>query len=418
MVSVEEAQHAILEAAMPLAGTVHALSTLALGQVLAEDVASDLDQPPFDKAMMDGYAVRIADFANGVAELTVVEEITAGKTPTRSLGLGEAARIMTGAPIPHGCDAVVMVERSRMIGEMRVRLEEPKATPRMNVLSRGREMRVGETVLHAGTRLRPQELGLLASVGRVSASLIPRPAVAVIATGDEIVPADEKPGPGQIRNSNAPMLLGQAARAGALPRFVGIAKDEPDHLRRAIADGLKSDVLVLSGGVSAGKSDLVPSMLDTFGLQVKVRHVRMKPGKPLLFGIVPREGRRPALVFGLPGNPVSSLVCFELFARPALRKLMGWEPGPRLLTALLAEDTTYRTDRPTYHPAVLERTGSALHVRPVPWFGSADLRGVGSGNSFLLIAAGDHRFAAGTEMTVLATEDSIEAPLSPLGRGE
>jgi molybdopterin molybdotransferase len=404
MVSVEEALQTILEAVQPLAGTPHALSPQVLGQVLAEDLASDLDQPPFDKAMMDGYAVRVADFANGSAELAVVEEITAGKTPTKKLGAGDAARIMTGAPIPVGCDAVVMIERSNSAGQDRVRLEEPRIATGLNILPRGKEMRLGETILRSGTRIRPQELGILAGIGQVSVSLIPRPTLAVIATGDEIVSAEQKPGPGQIRNSNAPMLLAQSAQAGAVSRWVGIAQDHPDHLRSMIADGLQSDILVLSGGVSAGKLDLVPSVLDEFGMQTKVRHVRMKPGKPMLFGIVPREGRPPALVFGLPGNPVSSLVCFELFARSAIRKQMGLEPGPKLLAAKLAEDVDYRTDRPTYHPAKLAQDGATLQVKPVAWFGSADLRGVSPGNCFLLFPAGERHYAAGTEMTVLATD--------------
>jgi len=404
MVSVEEAQAAILEAVTPLDPHRCALSHAVLGQVLAEDVVSDVDQPPFDKAMMDGYAVRVADFAEGRAELQVVEEITAGRMPTRPVGPGGASRIMTGAPIPEGADAVVMVERSEMVAENRVRLVEPKIAVGMNVLRLGREMRVGETILSAGRSIRPQELGLLATFGRTEASLIPRPTVAVIATGNEIVPAVQKPGPGQIRNSNAPMLLGQAARAGATPRWVGIARDEPAHLRVMISEGLKENVLVLSGGVSAGKLDLVPSVLESFGMQAKVRHVRMKPGKPMLFGIVPRGGRM-TYVFGLPGNPVSSLVCFELFVRPALRKLSGRPPGPTMVSAKLAEETSYRTDRPTYHPAWLATVGATLTVKPVAWFGSADLRGVSPGNSFVLFPPGDQRYAAGTEMPVLVTDD-------------
>lgn len=404
MLSVAEAQKVVLDAVRPLDAERRELSPAVLGQVLAEAVASDLDSPPFDKAMMDGYAVRSCDFAGNVAEMTVVEEIAAGRMPTRTLGPGEAARIMTGAPIPPASDAVVMLERSTPLDERRVRLEEPKIAAGLNILRRGREMRAGEIVLRAGTRVRPAELGILASVGRTHALLIPRPTVAVIATGDEIVPADETPGPGRIRNSNAPMLSAQAERAGARTRWIGIAPDETAGLRRLIEDGLNDSVLVLSGGVSAGKRDLVPVVLESLGFRAAVRHVAMKPGKPMLFGVVPREGRPPALVFGLPGNPVSSMVCFELFVRPALRRMMGRDDGTTPAIGKLAEGTTYRADRPTYHPATVRMAGSSLEVRLLPWIGSADLRGVAQGNGFAAFPAGECRFDAGAEIPVLLPE--------------
>jgi molybdopterin molybdotransferase len=399
MLTVAEAQAIVLRNTRPRPAVTAALTPAALGAVLAEDVVSDLDMPPYDKAMMDGYAVRSADLPDGRAVLTVIEEVTAGRTPQRALAPGQATRIMTGAPIPAGADAVVMVERTRIEGD-RVAIEDRPPQPGSNVMPRGREMRCGETVLAAGAVLRPQEFGLLATVGRTSAAVHPAPRVAVLSTGDEVVEAGERLGPGQIRNGNGPMLCAQVARAGALPHYLGIARDRLESLRPLIAEGLRADVLVLSGGVSAGKLDLVPGVLEEAGVRPHFHKVEMKPGKPVLFG-----SRGETAVFGLPGNPVSALVCFELFVRPALRRLAGHaEPGPFVARAALAEDFAYRTDRPTYHPAALDGNGSQWRVRPVPWFGSPDLRGLTRANAFVLFPAGDHRHQAGQVFDVLRVE--------------
>lgn len=384
------------------------LRSLPLSQVLAEDVVSDLDSPPFDKAMMDGYALRGADLVDGRGELAVVEEVPAGKVPTRSVGLGEATRIMTGAPIPEGADAVVMVERTRPLADGRVAFEDAAFRPGQNVLRRGLEMTRGERILTPGTLLRPQELGLLASVGHTEVRVIPRPRLAVLTTGDEIVEPEDLPPVGSIRNSNQIMLLAQAQRAGAEAVSLGIARDDRTSLAPRIDQGLEADVLVLSGGVSAGNRDLVPGALETAGVEAVFHKVAMKPGKPLFFGIRPRSEGPPTLVFGLPGNPVSSLVGFELFVRPALRALMGLASGPFPVAAALADDFPYRTDRTTYHPAVLTRTPLGWSVRPVPWFGSPDLRGVTPGNALLILPAGHQVHAAGTVFDVLVSDDLLQ----------
>jgi molybdopterin molybdotransferase len=399
MLTVAEAQAIVLRHVRPLPPVTIELAESALGMVLAEDVVSDLDMPPFDKAMMDGYAVGCADLPAGRGTLAVVEEVTAGQTPQHSLQAGQATRIMTGAPIPPGADAVVMVERTRLDGH-RVVIDDRPPQSGQNIMPRGREMRRGEVVLLAGAVLRPQELGLLASVGRTSARLHPTPQVRILSTGDELVDASQTPGPGQIRNSHEQMLRAQVKRAGGAPLFLGIARDHRDSLQPLVAEGLRGDVLVLSGGVSAGVADLVPAVLQEAGVQAHFHKVAMKPGKPVLFGT-----RGNTLVFGLPGNPVSALVCFELFVRPALRRLAGQaQPGPFLIRAVLAEDFAYRTDRPTYHPASLEIADGGFCVRAVPWYGSPDLRGLTKANAFVIFPPGDHRHQAGQVVDVLRVE--------------
>jgi molybdopterin molybdotransferase len=398
---VAEAQAVVLRETRPLPAALTPLTPAALGLVLAADVASDLDMPPYDKALMDGYAVRSADLPGGRGTLRVLEEIAAGHTPRHPVVAGTASRIMTGASLPPGADAVVVVERTHLREDGGVEVEDEPPAPGQNVLPRGREMRAGEVVLRAGRELRPQDFGLLAAVGAAAALLVPAPRLAVLPTGDELVEPPGVPGPGQIRNSNGPMLLAQAARAGAAPRRLAIARDRPHSLGPLVEEGLREDVLVLSGGVSAGTRDLVPAALHEAGVAAHFHKVAMKPGKPVFFGTRDAAGRR-TLVFGLPGNPVSSLVCFELFVRPALRRLGGHaDCVPRAVPAALAEDFPHRTDRPTYHPAKLELAPGGWRVRPVPWFGSADLRGLAEANALVLLPAGDHHHRAGAVFDVL-----------------
>ena len=293
MLPISDAQRIVLTHARPLPPEAAALGLALLGAVLAEDVPSDIDMPPYDKSMMDGYAVRSADLADGRGELVVVEEIMAGQTPRLPVGEKQATRIMTGAPMPAGADAVVMVERTRTTDDGRVHIDDPTVQPGRNIVTQGREMRRGDVVLRAGAVLRPQEIGLLATVGRTTAAVIPSPRVAVLSTGDEVVEPPESPRPGQIRNSNGPMLLAQSARSGGRPHYLGIARDRLDSLRPLVAEGLQADVLLLSGGVSAGKLDLTPGVLQEAGVVAHFHKVEMKPGKPVLFGTRERDdGRR------------------------------------------------------------------------------------------------------------------------------
>lgn len=397
MLSVAEAQAVILQCTRPLPPKSIPLTPDALGTVLAEDVVSDVESPPYDKSLMDGYAVRTADLPEGSGTLQIVEEITAGRTPRQIVGAGQASRIMTGAMLPEGADAVIQVERTRSLENDRVEIEGPPIRPGQNILRRASETRRGDIVASARSVLRPQEFGLLAAAGRVKALTHPRPRVAVLSTGDEVVDAPATPGPCQIRNSNGPMLTAQVARAGGVPQYLGIAADRLESLRPLLEEGLRADVLVVSGGVSAGTLDLVPAVLLELGVTQRLHKVHMKPGKPAFVGT-----RDNVLVFGLPGNPVSAMVCFELFVRPALRRLAGHsDVGPQMVPAVLSQDYKYRTDRPTYHPARLDLGAAGWQVRAAPWFGSPDLRGLTAANAFLLLPEGDHLHRAGEVFPVL-----------------
>ncbi len=398
MLPVSEALAGVLLQANTLSARAIDLGALPCGFVLAEPVASDIDSPPYTKALMDGYAVRADDCTTAPVTLKIVEEIAAGKIPAKTVKRGEASRIMTGAPMPTGADTVVMIEKTESISSTEVRIAV-SAKRNQNILERGAEMKAGEVVLQRGAVLNPQELGLLAAMGRSAVSVYPKPRTAVLSTGDEIVEANCKPGPGQIRNSNGPMLLAQTLRAGGTPTYLGIARDTHESLHSLIGKGLNdSDVVILSGGVSAGKFDLVPGVLEELGVVAHFHKVAMKPGKPLFFGT-----RGATLVFGLPGNPVSSFVCFELFIRPALRSLSGHaDPAPAVCDLPIAADFRSQNDRPTYWPARIETDKLSRRVRALPWSGSADLRSLHTADALLVLPPGLNELGAGEMVSVIA----------------
>jgi len=405
MISVDDAQCLVLEQAIALPAERVELSE-AIGLVLAEDVTSDIDSPPWDKSIVDGFAVVATDLATGKAELEIIEEVMAGDVPRRQLSRGQATRIMTGAPTPVGCEAVVMVEQTIMVEGVsdgppgRVRIQTDKFAAGQNILRRAAAMKRGDKVLAAGTLIRPSEIGLLAEVGRSQVLVHRRPTVAVLATGNEIIACDRNPGPGQIRNSNGPMLGALAKRAECIVRDLGIASDTQESLERHVREGLQADVLVLSGGVSAGVLDLVPGVLAAHDVEQVFYKVNVKPGKPIWFGVLNREGFR-RLVFGLPGNPVSSLVCFELFVRPALRQLAGnRDAQPGRQWARLSKSHSVRGTRDTYHPAILREEDAGRTVEPVAWRGSADLRALAEANSLALFPGGDRTFEPGEQLAV------------------
>lgn len=394
MLDVAEALERVLAEVRPLTPQV-VRSSDALGLVLAEAVVSDIDSPPHDKSIVDGYAVVAAEVNAGVV-LRVTEEVMAGMVPTQRVELGTATRIMTGAPIPEGADAVVMVEQTRLAGQ-EVTILQPAVKTGQNIMRRASSLKRGETVLSPGTALRGIEQGVLAEVGRSRVSVVSRPSVAIIATGNELVPPTLTPGPGQIRNSNEQLLAGLVAQAGGLAKPLGIARDEPDDLRRHIEMGLENEILMLSGGVSAGVLDLVPAQLERLGVRPVFHKVNLKPGKPLWFGVQDGADDRHTLVFGLPGNPVSSLVCFELFVRPAIERLRGLRgDGLRRASARLTQPHPQRGERATYWPARLD----ASRVTPLSWKGSGDLRTLVDANCLAHFPAGERMFQPGDEVEV------------------
>jgi molybdopterin molybdotransferase len=408
MLTVSEALDAVLQHARALPAAWCPLEQ-ALACALAEDVVADLDSPPFDKALVDGYAVRSADLGGTDRALRLGEVITAGQTPMRALAAREAAHVMTGAPIPQGCDAVVMQERVQS-HDGAVVILETAIRPGQNLLPRGKEMRAGDVVAPRGSILTPARLGVLASVGRARVTVVPRPRVSIVPTGDELVEPGESPGPGQIRNSNAVMLAALAAQQGARAESLPITPDDPSRLRAVLASALDADLTLITGGVSTGKFDLVPATLESLAVRNVFHKIRLKPGKPLWFGIGPQKTDRPgALVFGLPGNPVSGLVCFLLFVRPALAALAGKARlSSDLPQARLVRGFNQRGDRTTYYPSrlVTESGGSADRpsVLTLDWSGSADLRTVADADGFAVFPAGDRDYAAGEIVDFLPME--------------
>lgn len=383
--------------------------TDAIDLTLAEEIRCPEDSPPFDKALMDGYAVAAADCLGDAREFEVIGEILAGHASERALQSGQVLRIMTGAPIPAGADCVVPFERSRELSPGKVVLTCDRAKVGSNLARRGTSCRAGDLVLRPGVVLGPTQIGALAEMGQTAIRAIPLPTVAILATGDELVPYAEQPGPGQIRNSNELMLTAQCRHAGAIPRPLGIARDTADSLRAAIRQGLEADILCLSGGVSAGKRDLVPAALTELGA-VKIFHgCDVKPGKPIWFGELPEDrsadGRR-RWIFGLPGNPVSSMVCFELFVRTAIRLRRGIAPAfPALVPATLTRTHVSTDSRVTFFPAILSLDSEGLQATPLPWKGSFDLQTTTAANAAIRFAQ-SREFAAGERVSVL-----------PLGRG-
>jgi molybdopterin molybdotransferase len=389
MIPVEEALAIVLREAPPLPAEEVALED-APGRVLAEDVASDRDLPPFDRAAMDGYALRAADVAASPTALEVVGEVRAGQWPDLAVGPGQAVRIMTGAPVPRGADAVQQVEKTQPLDEFRVTVLSAVEAG-ANLAPRGSEVRAGDVVLARGRTIDPSAIAVLASAGKARVRVARRPVLALLVTGDEIVDVAAAPGPGEIRNGNGPAVAAQAREAAADVRLLGVAPDRQDAIVEALRRGLAADVLVVSGGVSAGEYDLVEPALLELGATFLFTKVAIRPGAPLVFG---RLGG--ALVFGLPGNPVSAQVTFDLFVRPALLKMQGSRvlARPRVGVELLGV-VRNRSGRKAHVPARVRFEGGRLVARPVRSMGSGDLVAHARANALVVIEAGRTLVSAG-----------------------
>jgi len=397
ILSFEQALETVLEKTC-LARPALSFESIALerarGRVLGEDVAADRDYPPFHRATRDGYAVRSRDLNPAPAELERVGEVRAGECMQKPLAAEQAVEIMTGAPLPAGADAVVMVEHTESDGT-KVRMLRA-VSEFENVVRQGSEARAGDMVLRRGRRLGPAEIGLLATVGRVPVRVFRKPRVAILPTGDELVPLDKRPLRHQIRNSSAAALAALVEAAGATPWVVGIAPDREDELRRLIEQALGADLVVVTGGVSMGKYDFVEPVLRACGAEFYFQGAAIRPGKPVVFGRA-----REKLFFGLPGNPVSSMVTFELFVRPSLGILAGAEPEPLVfLRARLAKPFRHKTGLTQFLPARVASSGDDSMVELVAWQGSGDWVGAAAANCFLVIHPHQTDLAAGDAVDV------------------
>ncbi len=388
MIPFELARNIVMDAVRPVA-TERVELGRCLGRTLAEDVASDLDMPPFNKSAMDGYACRREDLGN---ELRIIETIPAGSVPEKSVGENECARIMTGAMVPEGADCVIMVEHTTNPTDGTVRFTG--ATTRDNICVRGEDIRKGDVVLRKGLLITPAHIAVMASVGCARPLVWRRAAVGVIATGDEVVEPDETPSPSQIRNSNGAQLVAQVERMGAEARYFGIARDAEGAidtvLKRAAAE---SDVILISGGVSMGDYDLVPGMLRENGFDLLFEKVAVKPGMPTVFGV-----SEEAFVFGLPGNPVSTFVLFETLVRPFLHKMMGHDFKPRNVVMPLAKPIRRKkTDRMSWIPVNLTDAGG---VAPVEYHGSAHVHALCFADGLVSVPVGVAEIEEGTNVHV------------------
>jgi len=372
----------------------------ALGLVLAQEVRTDREYPPFDRSTRDGYALRSKEAGPG-AQLKCVGEIKAGDTVREALAAGTCLQIMTGAAVPAGADAVVMIEHTTREGDL-VRFERA-VEPGQNIVPRGSEATAAQSILTPGMRLGYAELALAAQVGGVRLECAQRPRVAILSTGDEVVLIDESPGEFQIRNSNSVSLAAQVRIAGGQPVVLGNAADRIEDLGEKIERGLKEDALVLSGGVSMGKYDLVESVLKAMGAEFFFDAVAIRPGRPAVFGMC--QGKP---VFGLPGNPVSTMVTFELFVAPAIDLLSGAEARALpLVEARLAEALREKPGLTHFLPARVEWREQAPEVKALRWQGSGDIAALSRANCFLVVPADREKIDIGESVSVLLRKDLV-----------
>jgi molybdopterin molybdotransferase len=375
----------------------------ALNRILAEPIVSDRDIPPFPRAARDGFAVRAADVLHAPVTLRVLGEIRAGADPAAicaELQPRTTVEIMTGASAPNGANAVVMVEhtsnriadtvdigRSVLAGE--------------NIAAAGSEARAGETLLKRGTRMSYAAIAAAASVGRSELTVFTKPRVAILSTGDEVVDISAKPGSYQIRNSNSYSVSAQVTMAGGEPVILPIAPDEPTRLEQLIAEGLKHDLLLMTGGVSMGKHDLVEPVLEKLNATFHFTGAHIQPGKPIVFGEAESAGKRTPF-FGLPGNPVSTMVTFELFARPVIEALNGAHPSPLFYAkAKLGSDVRAKTGLTRFLPATLSGSLSDTTVELVHWHGSGDFVATARANCYLVVPPDREKIPAGEYVSIL-----------------
>jgi len=401
MIQVQEALDKIL-CQIQFKGVERVPLGQALGRVLTEDVVSRINNPPLDNSAMDGYAVIAEDIQSATPEnpvkLEMVEEIAAGYTAKGTLKPGQTMRIMTGAPIPPGADAVLMQEDTQKDGNAILCLD--KADVAENIRRAGEDVKIGEGVIKKGTTLSPAHIGMLAVIGRSQIAVSQRPTVAILSTGDEILELDETPQGPQIFNSNGHMLAAQIKSAGGIPVYLGIAKDTEKDLMEKFEWALKADIVVSSGGVSVGDYDLVKSSLQKMGQDMLFWKVAMKPGKPLAFG---RIGKTP--IFGLPGNPVSSFVSFEQFVRPSLRKVLGCSDlSHKTVQAKLTRTINKKPGRLHFLSSIVSWADGEYTVTPAGEQGSGILKSAANANGLLIFPLEAEEIKQGQEVAVQLLE--------------
>lgn len=409
VLSFEEARRVVEQhAAASSAPQVEMVGLLdAADRVLAEKITADRNLPPFPRSTRDGYAVRSSDLTKLPAVLNVIAEIKAGEkldSIPENIPRGQAGAIMTGAPVPSGADAVVMVEYT---SEQDQRVEITRAVARgENIVPAGAEACEGSTLITQGTCLNEAAIALAASVGKSNLKVYKRPRVAVLTTGDEIVDISAIPGPTQIRNSNSYSLAVQIPKAGGYPVLLPIAPDEPQALRRLVEDGLKSDLLLLTGGVSMGRYDLVEQVLAELKAEFFFTGAKIQPGRPVIFGKcgAASSGRdaRETYFFGLPGNPVSTMVTFELFARPMLEALAGMSPRKlKFVYAKLKSEIRVKPGLKRFLPAVLSGEFEGSQVELVRWQGSGDIAATATANCYVVVPEEREHIKAGEYVPIL-----------------
>ncbi len=407
--SVTNAQQCILESVTALGAEPVKLEQ-SLGRVLAEEVRANRDIPPYDVSAMDGYAVRSADLAKVPATLEIIEDIKAGDMPTKTVQAGQCARIMTGAPVPQGADAVIRVEDTQFLAEGKVQINV--AVKRGNdIRVQGESMRNGEVVLTAGTEITPGVIGVLATVKCAQVQVHHSPRVAILSTGDELEGMDDPVDPNKIPNSNSYALMAQVQALGIAPALLGIARDDPDELAEYLQRGLHFDVLLVSGGTSVGVHDYVRPTIEALGVQMKFWRVAMKPGHPLAFGILQRNSggtTKDTFVFGLPGNPVSSMVCFEEFVAPALRRMTGHARlYRRTIAARLTHNIKHQAGRTEFIRVTLAKEEGGYTATSTGAQGSGMLLSMARADGLMAVPADSTGLAAGSMVTVQLLDGTV-----------
>ncbi len=410
MLTVTQAQQTVLES-IGVLGKERVLITSAIHRVLAEDIVANLNHPPWDNSAMDGYAVCAQDLLGASrstpVRLRIVEEIQAGRMASQVVRPGTAASIMTGAPIPSGADAVVEVEQTQENGKGVLIYKEVSAG--RNIRRMGENVRIGEEVLARGRRLGAPEIAMLALLGRSVIPVYRQPLVAIIATGDELADLDEGVREGQIYNSNGYALWAQAVEAGALPRVLGIVRDDKAQFTDKLREALDSDLVLLSGAVSVGKYDYAPGVMERLGVKIRFRTVAMRPGHPLLFGM---HGNTPVL--GLPGNPVSTMIAFHEFVRPALLKMIGRsDPYLPVVQAVLMENFKNHSGRTHFVRVRVEYADGGYRAWPVGPQGSGVLMSMVHAGGLMVLPRACEKVNAGETVCLQLLGESMMGRADP-----